>query len=185
MFQGELSSGQIDYTFSCPFSRYWYIASNIAASALQSTLFFTPMFCVALYFTSSTLTPLGLALGLTATMVSVAALAQFGAVFASLVLKYRQTTAIFSFFNFAFQLLTGMFVPFQVLPVPLQMVGYSLPVTFGIDLLRHYVMQITPIMAVEYEWAALFLQLIILSVIAKLTVMYLEKSAKEEGLHYL
>ena len=185
MFQGELSSGQIDYTFSCPFSRYWYIASNIAASAVQSTLFFTPMFCVALYFTSSTITPLGLFLGLMATLVSVAALAQLGAIFASLVLKYRQTTAIFSFFNFAFQLLTGMFVPFQVLPMPLQVVGYSLPITFGIDLLRHYVMQIRPIIAVEYEWAGLFLQLVILAMVAKLTVMYLEKSAKEEGLHYL
>jgi len=185
MFQGELSSGQIDYTFSCPFSRYWYIASNIAASALQSTLFFIPMFCVALYFTNTTVTSLGLFLGLMATMVSVAALAQLGAIFASLVLKYRQTTAIFSFFNFAFQLLTGMFVPFQLLPVPLQMVGYTLPITFGIDLMRCYVMQTRSIMPVEYEWAGLFLQLIILSVIAKLTVMYLEKSAKEQGLHYL
>jgi len=24
-FRGELSSGQIDYTFSSPFSRYWYL----------------------------------------------------------------------------------------------------------------------------------------------------------------
>jgi ABC-2 type transport system permease protein len=185
MFQGELSSGQIDYTFSCPFSRYWYIASNIAASALQSTIFFTPMFCVALYFTSSTLTPLGLLLGLAATAFSVAAMAQLGAIFASLVLKFRQTTAIFSFFNFAFQMLTGMFVPFQLLPTVLQIAGYSLPLTFGMDLLRYYVMSTRPIMPVEYEWAGLFLQLIVLSVIAKLTVLYLEKSAKEQGLHYL
>jgi len=185
MFQGELSSGQIDYTFSCPFSRYWYITGNIAASALQSTIFFTPMFCVALYFTSSTLTPLGVFLGLAATMVSVAAIAHLGAIFASLVLKYRQTTAIFSFFNFAFQMLTGMFVPFQLLPAVLQVAGYALPITFGMDLLRYYVMGTRSIMPVEYEWVGLFLQLIILSVIAKLTVMYLERSAKEEGLHYL
>jgi len=185
MFQGELSSGQIDYTFSCPFSRYWYIASNIAASALQSTIYFIPMFCVALYFTSSTLTPLGLLLGLIATMVSVAAVSQFGAIFGCLVLKYRQTTAIFSFFNFAFQLLTGMFVPFQLLPTVLQIVGYSLPLTFGMDLLRYYVMETRPIMPVTYEWAGLFLQLIVLAAIAKLTVLYLEKSAKEQGLHYL
>jgi hypothetical protein len=46
-------------------------------------------------------------------------------------------------------------------------------------------MQTRPIMPVEYEWAGLFLQLIVLSVIAKLTVLYLEKSAKEQGLHYL
>jgi ABC-2 type transport system permease protein len=118
-------------------------------------------------------------------MVSVAAVAQLGAIFASLVLKFRQTTAIFSFFNFAFQMLTGMFVPFQLLPVPLQIVGYSLPLTFGMDLLRYYVMETRPIMLVTYEWAGLFLQLVIFAVIAKLAVLYLEKSAKEQGLHYL
>jgi ABC-2 type transport system permease protein len=185
MFQGELSTGQIDYTFSSPFSRYWYIASNIAASAVQSTIFFVPMFCVGLYCTSSTITPSGLLLGLTATMVSIMAIAQLGAVFASLVLKYRQVTAIFNFFNFAFQMLTGMFVPFQLLPAVLQIVGCGLPITFGMDLLRHYVMETNPIMPVATEWAALFIQLVVLAIVAKLTVMYLERTAKEQGLHYL
>jgi ABC-2 type transport system permease protein len=185
MFQGELNTGQIDYTFSSPFSRYWYIASNIAASAVQSTIFFVPMFCVALYFTSETLTPTGLLLGLAATMVSIAAIAQLGAVFASLVLRYRQVTAIFSFFNFAFQMLTGMFVPFQLLPPILQILGYGLPITFGMDMLRHYVMGTNLIMPVATEWAALFIQLVVLAVIAKLAVMYLEKTAKEQGLHYI
>ena len=185
MFRGELSTGQIDYTFTCPFSRYFYIVSNIAASSVQSTVFFLPMFCVGLYFTMETLTPLGLLLGLAATIVSVAALAQLGAIFASLVLRYREVTAIFGFFNFAFQMLTGMFVPFQLLPLPLQIIGYCLPITFGMDLMRHYVMETIPIMPITYEWTALFIELAALALIAKLAVLYLEKTAKEQGLHYL
>jgi len=185
MFRGELSTGQIDYTFTCPFSRYFYIVSNIAASAVESTLFFLPMFCVGLYFTRETLTPLGLILGLAATITSVAALAQLGAIFASLVLRYREVTAIFGFFNFAFQMLTGMFIPFQLLPLPLQIVGYCLPITFGMDLLRHYVMNTKAIMPVAYEWAALLAELIVLAIIAKLAVLYLERTAKEQGLHYI
>jgi ABC-2 type transport system permease protein len=185
MFQGELNTGQIDYTFSCPFSRYWYIVSNIAASAVQETIFFIPMLCVGLWFTKETLTAMGLMLGLVATMVSVAALAQLGTIFASLVLKYRQVTAIFGFFNFAFQMLTGMFIPLQLLPLPLQIIGQSLPQTFGMDLLRHYVMGTKLIMAIEYEWALLFVQLMALALIAKLAVLYLERVAKEQGLHYI
>jgi hypothetical protein len=42
-----------------------------------------------------------------------------------------------------------------------------------------------PIMPVTYEWLGMFLQLVIFAVIAKLAVLYLEKLAKEEGLHYL
>jgi len=185
IFQGELSTGQIDYTFSCPFSRYWYIISNIAASAVQETLFFIPMLCVGLWFTGETLTVTGIILGLIATILSVAALAQLGAIFASLVLRYRQVTAIFGFFNFAFQILTGMFIPVQLLPIPLQIIGQSLPNTFGMDLLRYYVMGTNSIMTVEYEWALLFIQLMILAVIARLTVLHLEKTAKEQGLHYI
>ncbi|MBO3803168.1 MAG: ABC transporter permease [Candidatus Brockarchaeota archaeon] len=185
LFRGELSTGQIDYTFSCPFSRYWYIVSNIAAQAVQSTIFFVPMFCVGLWFTGETLTFPGLLLGLAATTISVAGLAQLGAIFAALVLKYRQVTAIFGFFNLAFQFLTGMFIPFQLLPAPLQALGFGLPITFGMDLLRHYVMGTRPLMVVEYEWIALFAQLVALSAAAKFFVSWLERNAKEEGLHYI
>jgi len=185
IFQGELSTGQIDYTFSCPFSRYWYIVSNIAASAVQSTLFFFPMFFIGLWLTSATLTITGIILGLMATILSVAALAQLGAIFASLTLRYRQVSAIFGFFNFAFQMLTGMFIPVQLLPLPLQIIGQSLPVTFGMDLMRYYTMATKSIMLVEYEWLILFIQLGILSIIARLAVLYLERTAKDQGLHYI
>jgi ABC-2 type transport system permease protein len=185
MFQGELSTGQIDYTFSCPFSRYWYIVTNIGASAILSTVFFTPMLCVGLWFTKETLTVGGLFLGLIATLLTVVALAQLGTIFAALVLRFRQVTAIFSFFNFAFQMLTGMFVPFQLLPLPLQLIGYALPMTFGMDLLRYYTMNTTSIMAVEYEWISLFALFISLSLIARLVTRYLERTAKEQGLHYI
>jgi len=185
MFQGELSTGQIDYTFSCPFSRYWYIVTNIGASAILSTVFFTPMLCVGLWFTRETLTPVGLFLGLIATLLTVVALAQLGTIFAALLLRFRQVTAIFSFFNFAFQMLTGMFVPFQLLPLALQVVGYALPPTFGMDLLRYYTMNTTSIMAIEYEWISLFALFISLSLIARLVTRYLERTAKEQGLHYI
>jgi len=185
MLQGELSTGQIDYTFTCPFSRYQYIISNIAALAIQDSLFFIPMFSVGLWLTSATLTIHGLLLGLASIVISVAALVQFGVIFAALTLRYRQVTAVFSFFNFIIQMLSGMFIPLQILPVPLQIIGFSIPVTFGMDLLRHYVMGTFTIFNPMYEWIALIVQLAIFSLVAKLVVSYLEGKAKEEGLHYI
>ncbi|MCW4021459.1 MAG: ABC transporter permease [Candidatus Bathyarchaeota archaeon] len=185
MFRSELNSGMIDYTFSCPFSRYWYMVCNIAARAVRSTLFFIPMFCVGLYIASATVTPMGVALGLIATGLSVAVLSQLGAIFAALTLRHREITAIFGFFNIAFQFFTGMFLPFQLLPAPLQMIGYFLPQTFGMDLLRHYVIGTNLIVPETYEWTALLAQLAILGVLAKISIHRLEKTAKEQGLHYL
>jgi len=185
MLQGELGSGQIDYTFTCPFSRYQYIVSNVAALAVQDSLFFLPMFCIGLWLANTTLTIQGFLLGLASTFLSVAALVQLGVIFAALTLRYRQINAIFSFFNFIIQMLSGMFIPMQILPIPLQIIGFSIPVTFGMDLLRHYIMGTFTILSPIYEWVVLIAQLALLSMIAKFTVSYLEDKAKEEGLHYI
>lgn len=186
MFHSELGSGQIDYTFTCPFSRYVYIVTNIAAMALRSTLFFVPLFCVGLWFTRSTVTLGGLALGLIATVLSVGALAQMGACFASLVLRFQQVSAVFGLFNFAFQFLTGMFIPLQLLPAILRWVGIIvLPMSFGMDLLRHYVMGTRTVLTVPAEWLILVGQFLGYALLANLAVRALERSAREQGLHYL
>jgi ABC-2 type transport system permease protein len=186
MFRNELSTGQIDYTFTCPFSRYGYIISNVAALAVQETLFFVPMFAVGLWFTRETLSLGGLALGLLATALSVGVLVQLGAFFAALTLRYRQITAIFGFFNFAFQMLTGMFVPLQAMPPALRAVGLTiLPQTYGMDLLRHYAMRTNTIVPVTQEWAVLLLQMVVCVALARISVQRLERAARDQGLHYI
>lgn len=186
MFREELNSGQIDYTFTCPFSRYSYMLSNIAALAVIETIGFFPMFAVALVLTRSTLKIDQVLLGFAATALSVAALAQMGTFFAGLVLRYREVNAVFNLLNFAFQMMTGMFVPLQVLPAAVRVVGIALlPQSFGIDLLRHYVMGTWTVMAVPYEWAVLVAQFVVFGIFARLSVQRLERSAREEGLHYL
>jgi ABC-2 type transport system permease protein len=82
-------------------------------------------------------------------------------------------------------MLSGMLVPIQILPTPLQIIGFSIPVTFGMDLLRHYIMGTFTIFNHIHEWIILIVQLALLSLIAKFVVSYLESKAKEEGLHYI
>jgi ABC-2 type transport system permease protein len=186
MFRNELGSGQIDYTFSCPFSRYGYMICNVAALAARSTIFFVPVFAVGLWFTRATFTPLGLLLGLSATALSVGALAQMGTCFAALVLRHQQVTAVFGLFNFGFQMLTGMFLPLQVLPPSLRTIGIvALPQSFGMDLLRHYVMGTRTVLELPYEWAVLLGQVVLYGLLAQLAVRRLERSARDQGLHYL
>ncbi len=186
LFRDELSTGQIDYTFTCPFSRYGYILSNVAALAVQETTFFIPMFGVGLWFARDTVTLSGVVLGLLATALSVAVLVQIGAIFGALVLRLRQITAIFDFFNFAFQMLTGMFLPLQVMPPALRAIGLTiLPQTYGIDLLRHYVMRTLTIVPVWQEWVVLGAQLAVTVVLANVVVRRLERAARDQGLHYI
>ena len=186
IFRNELSSGQIDYTFTCPFSRYAYILSNVAAKALIDSFGFIPMFVVGLWFTRSTLTLDGLALGLAATALSVGSLSQMGACFAALVLHHQHVSSIFSLFNFAIQMLTGMLIPLQLLPAALRAFGIiAFPQSLGIDLLRHYIMGTQTLLILPVEWLILLAQFVGLGVLAQQAVRRLERSAREQGLHYL
>lgn len=186
IFRNELGSGQIDYSFTCPFSRYVYIISNVAAKAVLDTFGFIPMFAVGLWFTRSSLSLDGLVLGLVATALSVASLAQMGACFAALVLRHQQVSSIFNLFNFAFQMLTGMFIPLQLLPAALRVVGIvAFPQSLGMDLLRHYLMGTRTLLVMPVEWLVMLAQFIVLGMLAQLAVRRLERSAREEGLHYL
>jgi ABC-2 type transport system permease protein len=186
MFRDELRSGQIDYTFTCPFSRYGYIICNIVARAVLDTFGFIPMFTVGVWFTRSTLTLDGLALGLAATALSVASLSQMGACFAALVLRHQQVSSIFSLFNFAFQMLTGMFIPLQLLPEALRVLGIvAFPQSLGMDLLRHYLMGTRTLLLLPVEWLVMLAQFVGLGLLARMAVRRLERSARDQGLHYL
>jgi len=144
------------------------------------------MFGVGLWFTRSTATLRGLLLGLVATALPIGGLSQMGACLAGLVLRYRQVTAVHNVPNFAFQMLTGMFVPLQVFPKALCLFGIVvLPQTLGMDLLRHYVMGTRSLLPVPHEWAIMAARLFVFGVLAKLTVRWLKRTAREEGLHYL
>ena len=84
------------------------------------------------------------------------------------------------------QMVTGMFVPLQVLPAALRWFGIvAIPQSMGMDLLRHYVMDTNTVLDVPYQWAILVAQLVGYGILAKFVVGWLERSARERGLHYI
>jgi hypothetical protein len=103
-----------------------------------------------------------------------------------LVPRPRQASAIFSLFNFAFQMLTGRFIPLQILRAALRVLGIvAFPQILGMDLLRHYLMGTQALMAIPAESLVLLIQFVGLGVLAKLAVQRLERSARDQGLHYI
>lgn len=83
-------------------------------------------------------------------------------------------------------MLTGMFIPVQIMPPALQIFGLILlPQTRGMDLLRHYAMGTRTILGVEQEWLVLGARFAVFGLLAWYSVARLERSAREEGLHYV
>jgi ABC-2 type transport system permease protein len=183
VLQGEVSTGQIDYTFSSPVSRYWYVVSYACAMSVISTMFFAPMFVVALAFTGFTVQVSNLLLSMADVFTMILALVQLGVVFSGLALLYKNISAFFGFLNFFFVFFTGTFIPLQVFPSLMQLVGFLVPSAAGMDLLRHYVLGTYTIIGVQQEWGILVAELFILTFVAKVSINYLERVAKRSNLN--
>ena len=183
--QNELNLGIVDYVFSSPVSRYWYMVSTSIANALNETLFFIPMFMVALIFTNFTFSILDLLFSLSAVALTVGVLIQLGVFFSTITLQFKQVSSIFGFLNLAFTMLTGMLIPIQVLPEALRLASLIFPQTLGIDLARHFILHTSPTFPILFQWVMLLLELLILGLVSTIALRYVERTAKREGLHYV
>ena len=182
---GELVSGQIEYVFSCPVSRYDYIVGNAFAQIVVATFSFVPLILLAIYYSGTIAGPLDLILSWAVVVVQLLLLVQLGAIFAGLVLVYKQISAAFGLLNMVFLLFSGTFFPLQVLPKYIQNASLAVPTTTGLDLLRHYLLGTTTIVSLEWEWLAILLELSVFAALAIFVIRHLEKSWKAKGLSYI
>jgi len=180
----ELTKGQIEYTFASPVSRYYYMLSYSLSQAIIGTIFsLLPMFAIAALLSGGGLpSPSAMAMACLSVILAFLALCQIGVIISSALLILKNVSAIMNFFNFLQQFATGMLVPVQFLPEPMQALAFVIPFTHGIDLARHFILGTSTIWPVEVELGALVALLVVLSILAKFSTSYLERKAKREGL---
>ncbi len=190
----DMELGKLEYSFTCPISRYWFIVGNALGVAATNIIFFAPMFAFALVFVGLGFSILEFLFGLLAIALSVLVLVQVGAIFSSLVLRYRKVSSLFGVLAAAFQFLGGTYVPVQTFPPILKAVALVLPNVFGIDLLRVHLLGMSPILA-EYfgsdaiavimEWVILVIELIVFFFLARIAIRTGERAGMESGFYYL
>ncbi len=179
----ELTRGQIEYTFASPVSRYLYILSNSFSQAVVGALFgVIPMFAIAFIFLGSIPSPLIILMVCVTLVLTLFALCQLGVIMSSAILIFKDVSAVMSILNFLFQIATGMFVPVQLMPEPLKMLAFLIPMTHGIDLARHFIMGSNTIWPVEVEFGMLIIMLVVFGLLARVATSFLERKAKREGL---
>jgi ABC-2 type transport system permease protein len=190
----DMQLGKLEYSFTCPISRYWFIVGNALGVAATNAIFFIPMFAFALAFVGLGFSVFDMVLGLLSVVLCVFVLVQMGAIFSSLVLKYRKVSSLFGVLSVTFQFLGGTYVPVQTFPPILMAVALTLPNVFGIDLLRVHMLGTTPILmeyispmpvALAIEWIVLGVELVIFFILAKIAIRYGERAGMETGFYYL
>ncbi|MDP7976655.1 MAG: ABC transporter permease [TACK group archaeon] len=185
-FTWELTTGLIDYSFSSPISKYAYIEAVIVSDAVLSLIVYdSPFLAVAFLLSARTLSLPGFAYGMIAYGLTIVALSEIGVAFSALTLLYKNVSNVFEFINMAFQFLTGMIIPLQVLPDFVRDASVFIPLTFGIDLSRHYVLLSSTIFPIDMEWLGLGLQLASLLLASTLIFRFVERKARRNGFHYV
>jgi len=181
--QNELTTGQIEYTFASPVSRYSYMLSYAFSDALVATVFsLLPMFAIGTLFTGVVPSLSGVFMTLVVLLLTFLVFCQIGVLNSCVLLVFRNISAFMGVMNFLFQIASGMFVPIQLMPNELKVLSSAIPLTHGIDLVRHFLIGSTTIWSVELEIGALVFFLIAFTILAKLAVAYVERKAKTVGL---
>lgn len=181
--RGELSTGQIEYTFASPVSRYSYVLSYSLSQAIVATVFdLLPMFSIGILVLGRMPPIQSLILMLLAITLCFLALCQIGVVVSCALLVFKNISSLINIMNFLFQIATGMSVPLQLMPNELKILAFCIPITHGIDLARHAIMGSSTVWPVEVEIGALTLFLALYTLLARFAVTRVEGKAKRGGL---
>lgn len=181
--QNELTTGQAEFTFASPVSRYSYMLSYSISQAIVNTVFqLLPMFAMSMLFIGSFPSLSAIGLTLVSIVLTFLVMCQVGVMMSCLLLIFKNISSLMSFVNFLMQVATGMFAPLQLMPNELKMIAFVIPLTHGMDLSRHFIMGTNTIWSVGLELGALAIFLVAFTAISIFLVSYVEKKAKGEGL---
>ncbi|MFX1511079.1 MAG: ABC transporter permease [Promethearchaeota archaeon] len=192
--ESDMQLGKLEYSFTCPISRYKYIFSNALGVTAIQTLFFLPMFALAHVLVGFHYSLLDFCLALFATVIAILVLIQIGVAFSALVLRYTKIYSIFGVTDSIMRFVGGSYVPVQTFPVFLQVFALFLPNIFGIDLLRVHLLHTTPILAefvgdehlaIFLEWAILIGEFVLFYLLARIAVQAGERAGLQKGFYRL
>ncbi len=121
-------------------------------------------------------------------LISAAGMYGFGMILAGIGLILKRIGAIAEVLNYVFLLFTGAFFPIENSPHFLQLIGKSIPLTLGIDLMRKINNQDMPVFSSKYinEFAMLLIQSVFYMLVGFIIfelMLYIAKKKGILGLH--
>jgi len=181
----DLYNGTLESIYQSPASRAAYYLGGIMAQSIYSSVFVIPLLLtIILVFQPSMIT-----LGIVFITIAIAlcGLMAMGILIALSAILWKNMGAFVNILGMVFQFATGTIIPFASLPVWAQYVGYFLPITWGLDLIRYYLFGSvwTTIYTVPVMWVILIGQVVLFFLVAKFLLVRVEKYSKKQGLHLL
>jgi ABC-2 type transport system permease protein len=148
--KNEMDSGVLESNWIAPTSRPLLLVGRTLTNVTTATLTGAGILFLGWLFFGFRVT--GNLLATVAAIVPMLiALYGFGFAFASLVLLVREPNTLIDVSDWSVGILSGRQFPVSVLPRPLLLVSLALPLTYGFDVVRGYLLNTKTIMPMHYE----------------------------------
>lgn len=105
----------------------------------------------------------------------------FGFAFAAVVMLIREANTLVDISSFLVQIFSGSNFPVNALPKFLLPIALALPLTYGLDAIRHYLINTKPLLAVQWEMTLLIVFMFVMLWIGITTFRSLEKRVRTLG----
>lgn len=105
----------------------------------------------------------------------------FGFAFAAVVMLLREANTLVDVSSFLVQIFSGSNFPVNALPKFLLPIALALPLTYGLDAIRHYLINTQPILSIQWEMALLIIFMFLMLWIGITTFRSLEKRVRTLG----
>ncbi|MFN8410996.1 MAG: ABC transporter permease [Anaerolineales bacterium] len=105
----------------------------------------------------------------------------FGFAFAAVVMLMREANTLVDISSFLVQIFSGSNFPVNALPKFLLPIALALPLTYGLDAIRHYLIKTNTILSIQWELALLVFFMFIMLWIGSTTFRSLEKRVRTLG----
>lgn len=181
---GDMVYGTVEYIFSQPISRYWYLVSYSITSVMVGII--PLVFLLSLsafgsdFIVFSNILPL-----IMTSLLLIGIIIQVSVILSCLVLLFKVGLSWLFGASTLIQIVAGAYIPVGVFPVWLQYISYALPFTYAYDLIHHAMLNTTTMFPVYVEWAVLLVWFIVLAVVALVALRKTESFVKKQGLHYI
>ncbi|MEW6307923.1 MAG: ABC transporter permease [Bacillota bacterium] len=150
----EMLQGTLEQNWLTPTHRITMLLSRTAQSMTRTTLALIIVWAVIWWLFGFKLTA-NYGLAFLIILLSFLALVGVGFMFAAFVLLYKEANAVTNMLQISLPLLIGAYYPVAVLPGWLQVVAKAIPLTYGVDALRHVLVGSNTLLPLQTEVAIL------------------------------
>ncbi len=178
--KNDMDTGVLEANWLLPMPRVLMLLGRTITSLATTTLTSTVMLILAALLFGFRPSGNALAAVLT-TLPMLIGLYGFGLAFAALVMLMREANTLVDVSSFLIQILSGSNFPVQALPRPLLVVALALPLTYGLDAVRYWLLDTRPLLPVGVEIGLMLVFMVVMLAGGYAAFKALERRVRRRG----